>query len=48
MNLFITNSIVDINVIKTVVYLSIAIYSIIFFALCFINIKLFKKGVNVD
>lgn len=48
MNLFITNSMVDINIIKTVIYLAIAIYSIIFFALCFINIKLFKKGVNVD
>lgn len=48
MNLFITNSAVDINGIKTVIYLAIAIYSIIFFILCFINIKLFKKGVNVD
>ena len=48
MNLFITNSMVDINVIKTVIYLAIALYSIIFFILCFINIKLFKKGVNVD
>lgn len=48
MNLFFTNEVVDVDTIKTILYMSFAIYTIILFSLYFINLKLFKKGVNVD
>lgn len=48
MNLFVTNSAIDIPTVKSVVYLSIAVYSISLIVIYFINQFLFKKGVNVD
>lgn len=48
MNLFVTNSAIDIDAIKVVVWLSIAIYSICLIVIYFLNQQLFKKGVNVD
>lgn len=48
MNLFITNEIVNIDMLKIVIYLAIIIYTITFIINYLINLKLFKKGVNVD
>lgn len=48
MNLFITNEIVNMNMVKVIIYLAITIYTITLLAGYFINLKLFKKGVNVD
>lgn len=48
MNLFITNSEINIDSIKVVVWLAIAIYSICLIVIYFVNQHLFKKGVNVD
>lgn len=48
MNLFITNEVVNIEMIKTLALICILIYSTIFIINFFINIILFKKGVNVD
>lgn len=47
-NLFVTESAVDIQLIKLVMLYGIAVYALISVVLCFVNIKLFKKGVNVD
>lgn len=48
MNLFITNKMINMNMIKVVIYLATIIYTISFVIWYFINLKLFKKGVNVD
>ena len=48
MNLFVTNSIVDVQTVKLMIYASVASYSLVSLLICFVNIKLFKKGVNVD
>lgn len=48
MNLFITNEIINIDMIKVIIYLSIIIYSLTLIINYFINIKLFKTGVNVE
>lgn len=48
MNLFFTNEIVNIDMIKFIIYLAIIIYTITLFIGYFFNLKLFKKGVNVD
>lgn len=48
MNLFVTNEMVSISVLKSALYLSIIGYVFVCVLLCFVNIKLFKKGVNVD
>lgn len=48
MALFTGNAVISIDVIKVVLLVSILSYTFINIALCFINIKLFKKGVNVD
>lgn len=48
MNLFITNEVLNIETVKVVGYICIFIYTIIFIVNYFININLFKKGVNVD
>ena len=48
MNLFVTNEMVNMEMLKVVIYLSIIIYTITFVIGYLINIKLFKKGVNVD
>lgn len=48
MNLFVTNTAINIDTIKIAIYIAIATYTLISILLCFVNIKLFKKGVNVD
>ncbi len=48
MNIFVTNNIVDIQTIKTMIYVAISGYSLVSVLICFINICIFKKGVNVD
>ena len=48
MNLFFTNEIVIFDMIKFIIYLAIIIYTITLFIGYFFNLKLFKKGVNVD
>lgn len=48
MNLFITNEIISVNVVRTIIYVAIAIYTIILIGSYLINLNLFKKGVNVD
>lgn len=48
MNLFFTNEIINVDMIKVIIYIAITIYTIILLGGYFINLKLFKKGVNVD
>lgn len=48
MNLFFTNEVINVDMIKTIIYLAIIIYTVIFVIGYIINLKLFKKGVNVD
>ena len=49
MNLFITNeATISMNAIKTLIALSIIVYTLLLFIVYFINVKLFKQGVNVD
>ena len=48
MNLFITNEIVNIDMLKIVIYLAIIIYTITFIINYLVNLRLFKKGVNID
>lgn len=48
MNLFITNEVVNISVLKSLGILCIGIYIVIFFLNFFVNIKIFKRGVNVE
>lgn len=48
MNLFITNEIVNIDMVKAVLYMAFAIYTTTLFIGYFVNVKLFKNGVNVD
>ena len=48
MNLFITNELVNVDMIKIVIYLAIIIYTITLIVGYLINVKLFKNGVNVD
>ncbi len=48
MNLFVTNNVLDIETIKNMVYIAISSYTFVSVIICFVNIKLFKKGVNVD
>lgn len=48
MNLFFTNDITNINIIKTIICLAIIIYIITLMLGYFINLHVFKKGVNVD
>ena len=48
MNLFITNEIINIDSIHTIIYLAITIYTITIILLHITNIKLFKQGVNVE
>ena len=48
LNLFITNEMINIDILKVVVYISIVMYTLMFIACYIINVKLFKKGVNVD
>ena len=48
MNLFITYEIINIDVLKKFIILAIFVYILAFIIEYIINIKLFKKGVNVD
>lgn len=48
MNLFFTSEVINVDMIKTIIYLAIVIYTVIFVIGYIINLKLFKKGVNVD
>ena len=48
MNLFVTNNALNIQTIKGMIYVSISCYSLVSALICFVNIRLFKKGVNVD
>jgi hypothetical protein len=48
MNLFYTTEIINLNMIKLIIYLAIGIYSITLFIGYLVNIKLFSKGVNVE
>jgi len=48
MNLFNTMNIQNLDVIKTIVWLSIIIYTSLLIIMYFVNVKLFNKGVNVE
>ncbi len=48
MNLFLTRNAINIETLKIIGYISIAAYSLLLIAGCFINFKLFRRGVNVD
>ena len=48
MNLFFTNEIINLDMIKLIIYLTMIIYTVTFIIGHIVNIKLFKKGVNVD
>ena len=48
MNLFFTNEIINVDMIKVIIYLAIFIYTLTLIIGYVVNIKLFKKGVNVD
>lgn len=47
MNLFFTIDTLNIETIKLCIYLAIVIYTLNIFILYFVNLKLFKKGVNI-
>ena len=48
MNLFFTNQMVNIYILKSIIYMSCIFYTIIIIVIYIINLKLFKKGVNVE
>ena len=48
MNLFVTKTIINIDMIKLALYMAFLIYTAILFVGYFVNVKLFKKGVNVE
>jgi len=48
MNLFYTMNSLNVDIIKLCIYLAMVIYTINIFVLSIVNLKLFKKGVNVD
>ena len=48
MNLFFTNEIIDVGMVKIIIYMSIGIYIVTLVIGYVINMKLFKNGVNVD
>ena len=48
MNLFFTNELVNIDMIKFIIYLAIFIYTLTLVIGYIVNVKLFNKGVNVD
>ena len=48
MNLFVTNEMINVDMVKTIIYMAIIIYTITLFIGYFVNLKLFNKGVNVD
>lgn len=48
MQLFTSSTITEFSIIKTVIILAAGIYTALFFVGLAVNLKLFKKGVNVD
>lgn len=48
MNLFFTNEMINIDMVKVIICLSITIYIVTLFIGYIVNLKLFEKGVNVD
>ncbi len=48
MNVFITNTVPSFSTLKSVIIFSACCYTFLIAAICFINIKLFNKGVDVD
>ena len=48
MNLFVTNTVPDVDTIKAMIYISIGNYTLVSALMCFVNIRLFEKGVDVD
>ena len=48
MNLFYTTEIINVGVIKLIIYLAIIIYTLTLVILYIVNVRLFNKGVNVD
>ena len=48
MNLFITNTVIDVNMVKIIITIAIIVYTLTLIIGYFINLKLLKKGVNVD
>ncbi len=48
MNVFVTKSFPSFETLKSVVIISVFAYSLVITAVCLINIKLLKKGVDVD
>ena len=48
MNLFVTENIPDVQTIKSMIYVAISSYAFVSIISCFVNIRLFKKGVNID
>ena len=48
MNLFITNEIINIDMLKLVMYIAMIFYLVMLIVNYFVNTKLFSKGVNVD
>ena len=48
MNLFMTNNPLTVQTIKSMIYIAISCYTLVSLLICFINIRLFEKGVNVD
>lgn len=48
MNLFFTNEIINVDMAKIIIYLSIIIYTITFIIGYLVNLKIFKKGVNIE
>ena len=48
MNLFITNNIVNINVVKVIMFIGIIIYTIYLYIYYKIDLRLFNKGIDVE
>lgn len=48
MNLFFTNEMINVDMIKIIVWMAIFVYMISLVIVYFVNVKLFKQGVNID
>ena len=48
MDLFVSNNLISVATIKSIIYIAIVIYSAILLIGYFVNLKLFNRGVNVD
>ena len=48
LNIFTSNEITNISLLKNIIFLSIVVYTIIIIINYIINIIIFKKGVNVE